>query len=88
MAVPSYGEKLIPFCESKGLREVRRLRHVDNHFHRLDWAGVDNWLLVKDAERSDESLSISRKALFTSRIALMLSITTAITIAVISHFAK
>ncbi len=88
MAVPSYGDKLIPFCESQGLTNVRRLRKVENHFHSLDWDGVDRWLSVKDAERSDESLSISRKALLISKIAIALSAATAIAIAVINHFAK
>jgi len=88
MAVPSYGDKLISFCESEGLAAVRRKRHVESHFHSLDLAAVDKWLSVKDAERADESLSISRKALFISKIAIALSATTAIAIAVISYFAK
>lgn len=69
MAVPSYGDNLLEFCESKGTLEIRRLRS-QNHFHSLDWQGVDSWLAVKAAEslaraedRAEESLSSSRKAL-------------------------
>lgn len=68
MAVPSYGEGLITFCESQGALEVRRLR-LQNHFHSLDWQPVDAWLAVKDAEgkaraaeREEESLSIAKEA--------------------------
>ena len=69
MAVPSYGIKLIQFCDSQGLAEVRRLRHVENHFHSLDWVAVDNWIAVKESELKDESVSIARKALSNSRFA-------------------
>jgi len=88
MAVAPYYENLIPFCDSQGLAKVRRLRQVENHFHNLDWAGTDAWLSVKEAELRDESLSISRKALLTSRMAMALSMTTAIAIAVVNHLAK
>ena len=73
MAVPSYGDKLIPFCEETGFLEVKRLR-LQNHFHSLDWDAVDRWLSVKEAERSDESLSISRKALRNSERATNIAI--------------
>lgn len=45
---------LIPFCESKGLVEVRRLRHIENHFHILDQATVDKWIAVMEAELRDK----------------------------------
>ena len=69
MAVSSYGIKLIPFCDSQGLTEVRRLRRVENHFHSLDWKAVDNWIDVKESELKDESVYIARKALSNSRLA-------------------
>ena len=74
MAVAPYGEKLIPFCDSQGLAKVRRLRHVDNHFHSLDWAGVDAWLSVKEAELKDASVSIASKALRNSKWATIIAI--------------
>jgi hypothetical protein len=96
MAHPSYGADLIPFCEEQGLSTVRRLRHVDNHFHSLDWVGVDKWLLVKEAELVDESASNSRKAVLIAERAnklatkaMMLSAAIAIIAAVIGvMFAK
>ena len=69
MAVSSYGIKLIQFCDSEGLTEVRRLRHVENHFHSQDWSAVDKWIAVKESELKDESVSIARKALSNSRLA-------------------
>ena len=74
MAVPSYREKLISFCESQGLAEVRRLRHVENHFHILDQERVDKWISVQEAELKDESVSISRKALRNSTWAKWIAI--------------
>lgn len=69
MAVAPYRENLEEFLNSQGPLEVRRLR-LQNHFHSLDWAAVDSWLLIKDAEaaerselREESSLSVSRKAL-------------------------
>jgi len=85
MAVAPYGEKLIPFCEETGTLEVKRLR-LQNHFHSLEWAEVDKWLLIKDAEateraelRDEINLSISRKAL---RISIWATIIAIIAIAV------
>ena len=75
MAAPPYREKLIPFCESRGLAEIRRLRHMDNHFHSLDWAGVDAWLAVKEAEDRDASKSLASRA---NRIALVALVIAAI----------
>jgi len=76
VAVPSFGDKLIPHLESLGALEARRLR-LQNHFHSLDWQAVDAWLAVKEAEgkaraddRAEESLSIARNALSVSRMAL------------------
>jgi hypothetical protein len=102
MAVPSYGAKLISFCESQGLANVRRLRHVENHFHSLDWAVVDKWISVKEAELKDEAVSIARKALSNSEraerradrsnniaiAAIMLSAATAIIVAVIQFIGQ
>ncbi len=67
-------EGLIPFCESKGLKEVRRLRHVVSHFNAVEYALVDNWIAVKEAELRDEAISISRWALRTSISAFIFSI--------------
>lgn len=49
---------------------------------------VSSWLASKDSELRHESISIARKALFNSRIAIALSTIAAITIASINHFAK
>jgi hypothetical protein len=74
VAVPSYGDRLIPFCESQGLAAVRRLHQVENHFHSLDWLRVDAWISVKESELKDESVSIARKALANSRLATRIAI--------------
>jgi len=74
MAVPSYGNELISFCEAKGLAQVRRLRHVENHFHSLDWERVDKWVAMKEAELRDESVAISRQALANSKRATKLAV--------------
>jgi len=87
MAVPSYGSGLVPFLESQGLETVRRLRNVENHFHSLDWAVVDKWILTKEAELRDEGVLIARKALRNSTWALILSIV-AITAAAIDNREK
>ena len=80
MAVASYGDGLEDFLNSQDSLEVRRLKS-QNHFHSLDCAKVDNWLLIKDAEaakhaelRDEKSLSISRKALRTSIWALVIAV--------------
>lgn len=59
MAVPSYGDKLIPFCKSQGFTKVLRLRKVENHFHSLDWDGVDRWLSVEQEHRRDRRENIT-----------------------------
>lgn len=74
MAVQSYADDLIPFCESTGLTEVRRLRQVENHFHNLDWERVDKWISAKEAELKDESVQIARDALRNSRLATRIAI--------------
>ena len=88
MAVSPYREKLVPFLDSIGSLEVRRLK-AQNHFHSEDWQGVDAWLTIKEAEgkvraeeRAEESLSISRKALLTSKRAYTIAIS-AITLSII-----
>lgn len=90
MVVARYGKDLIPFCESKGLAEVRRLRNVESHFHALDQPLVDRWVSVKEAELRDESVSIARKALDIARraniyaiIAMILAVLATIIAAVI-----
>ncbi|MBU1236013.1 MAG: hypothetical protein KJ634_05975 [Gammaproteobacteria bacterium] len=60
MVTKRYGDELLPYCESVGLAEVRRLRHVSNYFHALDQSAVDRWILVKEAELRDEAISIAR----------------------------
>ncbi len=49
---------------------------------------VLSWLDSKDSDLRRESISIARKALFNSRIAIALSTITAIAIASINHIAK
>ena len=49
-----YNEGLFPFCESKGLKEVRRLRHIENHFNFIEQSLVDKWITVKEAELRDK----------------------------------
>ena len=49
---------------------------------------VLSWLASKDSELRRQSISIARKALFNSRIAIALSTITAIAIASINHFTK
>jgi len=80
MAVAPYGDKLEEFLNSQGPLEIRRLR-LQKHFHSQDWQAVDSWLAVKEAEgkaradeRSEESLSVSRKALDNSRSARRIAI--------------
>ncbi len=73
MAVPSYGAGLIAFCESKGLAEVRRLRHVENHFHSLDWDRVDRWVSVKESERIEESNFLAHRANSIAYIAVIIA---------------
>lgn len=93
MAVAPYGEKLGEFLNSQGLLEVRRLR-LQNHFHSLDGQAVESWLAVKDAEgkaraddRSEESLSISCKALRNSDRATNIAIS-AIVLSIIMAIQK
>lgn len=93
MAVVPYGDKLEDFLASQGPLEVRRLR-LQNHFHSLDWQAVDTWLSVKDVEgkvraddRSEESLSISRKALRNSDRATNIAIS-AIVLSIIMAIQK
>ena len=76
MAVPPYGDKLVPFLESVGSLEARRLKLI-NYFHSEDWQNLARWLAIKEVEgkarsdeRSEESLSISRQALRNSDKAL------------------
>lgn len=99
MAVIPYGDKLEEFLTSQGSLEARRLRS-QNHFHSRDWAEVDRWLLIKDAEaaeraelRDESSLSISRKALHNSIwatiiavIAMAVSVKDQISVLVMSWF--
>ena len=91
MAVPPYREKLVPFLESSGTLEVRRLR-LQNHFHSEDWQAVDRWLSVKDAEgkaradeRAEEALSISRMALRNSAWAKWIAIVAMIVAIIANH---
>ena len=67
-------------CENLGEAKVREMR-ITNQFHSLEWAGVDAWLKLKESEakdradkRSEESLSISRKALRNSTWAAIIAI--------------
>lgn len=93
MAVAPYGERLEEFLTSQGPLGVRRLR-LQSHFHSLDWQAVDAWLAAKDAEgkaraedRSEESLSISHKALRNSDRATNIAIS-AIVLSIIMAIQK
>jgi len=75
----SLGDRLIPFCESRGTAAIRRM-FLEDQFTYFDREKVQQWLLVKEAEskdradeRAEESLSISRRALLISRIAIILA---------------
>jgi hypothetical protein len=80
MRLPEFGEGLDQKLESLGVPEVKR-QHALNKFHILDRGKVDAWLLSEEAkgveradDRSEESLSISRKALDNSRLATRIAI--------------
>jgi hypothetical protein len=68
VAVSPYREKLVPFLESVGVLEARRLK-LENHFHNEDHQALDRWLSIKEVEsnarskaREEDAITIARDA--------------------------